>query len=178
MLPPCEGEYGILPEGIHECSLEEIEKRFVVEAPESTRDRRELVFDALTLHVKMLRRLFRGHPIRIWANGGFTTLKRKPPRDVDLYCIVPPEAYENVSKDAALPLWSLSNVTARRGGTGPEIVTEKLHTMGGLTDAYVERSDREYAIELMRREWTHVKGDDGKVVKGLVKGIVEVRFDG
>lgn len=175
MLPPCEGEFGVLPEGIHVCDLDEVHKRFVAEAPESTRERRELIFDALDLHLRMLRRLFRGHPLRVWLNGGFTTHKGKPPRDVDLLCIVPPDAISKAARDGAHPLWTLSDVTANRGGT--TVVTSKLYTMGGLTDAYVERSDRVYAIEAMRRDWSRFKDADGNIVEGITKGFVEVRFD-
>nr|WP_209447713.1 hypothetical protein [Rhodococcus qingshengii] len=151
--------------------------RFVDEAPEATRERRELIFDAVQLHIKLLRRLFRGHPVRLWINGGFTTHKAWTPRDADLAVIVPPEAYSKAEKDVALPLWTLSDVEATRGTKGIRVVTPKMHTMGGLTDAYVFRSDRPHAIELIRRDWSLVKTKDGTTVPGQAKGIVEVLFD-
>lgn len=178
VLPRCDGEFGILPAGMHTSDLNEIRARFVDEAPAATRGRRELIFAALSLHVTMLRRLFIGHPTRFWIDGGFTTHKTWIPRDADLACIVPPAAFELASKDAALPLWTLSNVTARRGALGPEVVTEKLHTMGGLTDAYIYRADQPDVLELARRQWSRVRDREGAIVDGLIKGIVEVSFDG
>lgn len=178
MLPPCEGEYGILPAGIHPATLEEVRERFVYEAPAETRERRELIYDAVILQSRLLAMRFRDHPIRLWINGGFATLKAWTPRDADLAVIVPGEAYELAHRDSTLPLWTLSRVEAQVGGNGPRVVTGKLHTMGGLTDTYVYRTDRPAAIELIRRDWSKVTAKDGSIVEGLVKGIVEVTIDG
>lgn len=177
MLPACgDDEYGLLPPSLkpYPATLDELQERFVNEAPESQRDRRALVYTALSLHVTMIRRLFRGK-VRVWVNGGFVTHKQwKAPRDADLVAIVDPEAFAQANSDPAFPLWTLADVTARRGAGGPTLVTPKLHTGFGLTDAYVVRADRPAQVESWRRNWASVTGPNGQTVEGVAKGFVEV----
>lgn len=178
MLPRCEGEFATLPPGIHASTLEEVYARFVQGAPESTRERRHLIYRALELHLDLVRRLLRGHSWKVWIDGGFTTDKAwKSPRDVDLLVITSPEAVAAADRDAAIPMWTLGNVTGQRGDSGPTMVTEKLHCMGGLVDAYLIDSDSPYQLELMRRHFASVKGPHGEIVGGATKGFVEVTFD-
>ncbi|WIC40248.1 hypothetical protein SEA_HOLLIDAY_53 [Gordonia phage Holliday] len=178
-LPPCsEDDYGILPAAPQPylATLEEVRQRFVTEAPHHC-ERRERIADMLDIHVAMLRRLFRGEQIRIWVNGGFITHKTWPPRDADIAVLVPTAALPKADKDAALPLWTLGRVTAQRGGSGPEVVTDKLHTGLGLTDAYVVSADRPNQVESWRRRWSAVKDESGAIVPAMTKGFVEVIED-
>lgn len=179
MLPPCsDDKFGVLPASPtpHLATLSEIRARFVDEAPEDQRERRELIADALALHVALVRRLF-DEPT-IWLNGGFCTHKTwRVPRDADLLVLIPSSEMPLADRDVAIPLWTLANVTAQRGGDGPTIVTPKLHTGLGLTDAYVVRSDRAVQVERWRRRWSAVTGPDGTIIEGKAKGFVEVIAD-
>lgn len=177
-LPPCSNDdFGILPAANepHPATLNELRDRFVEEAPETQRDRRLLIHSALTLHIAMVRRYFKDFPIRIWLNGGFITHKTwKAPRDADFAVLVPPDAIRYADRDAAVPLWTLSDVSAHRGQGGPQIVTRKLHTALGLTDAYVVNAHNSAAVEIQRRVWSKVTGPDKNTVEGMEKGFVEV----
>lgn len=179
MLPPCsDDDFGILPASNqpHQATLAEIRQRFVDEAPIG-QERRALIADVLEVHVAMIRRLFAGVGIRIWLDGGFITHKRwKEPRDADLVVLVPGSEVARADLDAAAPLWTLSNVRAARGAAagGRVIVTPKLHTGLGLTDAYVAVADTPIQVENWRRRWSTVKGPDGHEVAGMAKGFVEV----
>lgn len=130
MLPACEGPYGVLPSGIHQASLDEVCKRFVDQAPLATRERRELIFDAVHLHAKIVTRLCGGSRGRMWINGGFTTHKEWPRRDADLAFFVAPEVYASAHNDSRLPLWTLGDVKATVGGNGPKVATDKLQHDG------------------------------------------------
>ncbi|MDV7195780.1 DUF6932 family protein [Mycolicibacterium fortuitum] len=179
MLPPCsDDEFGVLPASTqpHQATLAEIRQRFVQEAPVG-RERRALIADVLEVHIALIRRLFSGVDIRIWLDGGFITHKRwKEPRDADLVVLVPGAELERADRDAAAPLWTMANVQAARGAAdnGRVIVTPKLHTGLGLTDAYVAVADTPIQVENWRRRWSTVKGPDGHEVAGMAKGFVEV----
>jgi hypothetical protein len=166
----------LLPAGVYPATLAEVRQRFVDQAPESTRERRTLIFEALDLHLKVVKRLFTGHDISIWLDGGFVTHKPMPPRDADIACLVPGAALSVAQREAALPLWTLADVTARWGGSGPVISTAKLHTLGGLTDAFVVNRDNVSNVELARRQFSQVLGSDRMEIASLEKGFVEVIF--
>lgn len=178
-LPPCsDDEYGILPpaDRPHPATLSEIWQRFVAEAPEGQQRRRGDIHTVLSVHISAVRRLFTNPTI--WLNGGFVTHKRwKAPRDADLVVIVNAGEFDRADKESALPLWTLADVTAQRGTGGPILVTPKLHTGLGYTDAYVVRSDRPAQVEGWRRRWSQVTGPDKQIVAGMQKGFVEVIDD-
>jgi hypothetical protein len=174
MLPHCVGERGTLPPGIHRATLDEVRTRFVDDAPDHTRERRGLILDAMRIHITLVRRLFYRHQITIWLNGGFCTHKDDKPRDGDFACLVPAHALEEVHRDAALPLWTLGSVTGTLGHSDMVVRTEKLHPMGGLTDALVVNRDNPYAVERQRRLWSRVTSPNGEIINGAAKGFVEV----
>nr|WP_229480316.1 hypothetical protein [Mycolicibacterium mageritense] len=157
--------------------MAEVRQRFVDEAP-TGRDRRALIADVLGVHVALIRRLFDDADIRIWLDGGFITHKRwKAPRDADLVVLVPGVHIAKADQGPAIPLWTLADVHALRGARGSTIVTPKLHTGLGLTDAYVAASDLPAQVDSWRRRWSTVNGPDGREVAGMSKGFVEVVAD-
>ncbi|MGL4304786.1 MAG: hypothetical protein ACRCSF_01405, partial [Mycobacteriaceae bacterium] len=103
------------------------------------------------------------------------THKKARPRDADIVFLAPGAVIkEKATKEPALPLWTLSNVTAHIGTTKAQNVTSKLHTGFGLTDAYIVDSESPITVELWRRKWSQVKGSDGTMLVGLRKGFLEV----
>ncbi len=119
---------------------------------------------------------FSGHPVRVWLDGSFVTHKPwAPPNDADLAFLVPGSLYSRVTSPKALPLWTLADVRAKIGTA--DVATDKLHTCLGLTEGYAVNADNPLAVERQRRTWAKVKGPDGKIVEGVVKGFVEVRAD-
>jgi hypothetical protein len=176
-LPDCgTDEYGLLPPSSapYPATLDEIRQRFVAEAPEATRDRRERIFTALNLHIGELRRAFATRP-RFWLSGGFVTHKTWNPRDADIFVIASsPDEIARASREPMVPLWTLSGVTARIGANGREVDSPKLHTCLGLTDACVVDGSDPWAVELQRRFCGNVKASNGDILEGVEKGFVEV----
>ncbi|MEM6110471.1 hypothetical protein AAHS21_30275 [Mycobacterium sp. 050272] len=128
----------------------------------------------MRIHIALVRRLLYRHEITIWLSGGFCTHKENTPGDGDFACLVPAHALEEAHRDAALPLWTLGSVTGTLGRSDLVVQTEKLHCMGGLTDALVVNRDNPYAVERQRRWWSRVIGADGETIDGVTKGFVEV----
>jgi hypothetical protein len=78
-------EYGLLPEGIHDCTLEEIGARF---GRFQKTDRRVQLFTKLCALVQEEQRA--GIAIEIFIDGSFVTDKATP-GDIDLVLVVPAE---------------------------------------------------------------------------------------
>lgn len=67
----------------------------------------------------------------------------------------------------AVPLFLPEHSPAGSGAAHPD-KTEKMHCMGGLTDAMAVNRDNPYAVERQRRWWSRVIGPDG-ATKGFVE---------
>jgi hypothetical protein len=113
-IPPL-NEHGLLPAGLHDCTLAEIleafgQNRWVVdEASETHREvlcpRRRQLFARLEIFLNDLRRV--GLPVVVLVNGSFVTAKPDP-NDVDLVVVLPadhdfvrglpPQEYDLLSK--------------------------------------------------------------------------------
>lgn len=78
-------EHGFLPEGIHDCTLEEIGVRF---GRFQTSDRRVRLFSKLCELVK--EEQMAGATIEMFINGSFTTAQTEP-GDIDLVIVLPPD---------------------------------------------------------------------------------------
>lgn len=177
-LPECSGEFAALPPGIHRASLADIHARFVKDAPLDSRERREQIFRAAELHISEVIRVFDGNHIRVWWGGSFITWKPwGTPSDADLAFLVPVTTRDRVIDERSLPLWTLGNVSGVLGANGPQFSTMKLQTGFGLTEGYVVNADNPAQIEIMRRQWSRVKGPDGEIIDGVQKGFVEVILD-
>lgn len=168
----------MLPDGVHHATLAEVRERFVTEAPEATRARRDMIFRGVELHIERVLLAFKDSNVRVWLNGGFVSHKPwGPPGDADIAFLVPAAVYSRVTSDKALPLWTLAEVTAKLADGRP-VVTSKLHTCLGLTEGYAVNADNPNSVELQRRTWSRVKGPDDEIIDGAVKGFVEVTPDG
>lgn len=160
MLPKLTAD-GWLPPGRHQADLEEVRERFVAAAP--CRQHRELVFEGLLLHLKLLERI--GGPGRVWVNGGFVTHKNAPPADADLVylCRDWQHLEAMLDHDGIYQLLTLQGVLA----SAPTMVSiRRIQPVGGLVDAFLAPPEAE---EYWHGLWSRVKN-----VPDAVKGYVEV----
>lgn len=165
-----QGPYRVLPPGRHPATLSEIYERFVVEAPH--RRRRELIYQALTLHMNLT--LAIAPTAKYWLDGGFVTHKEwKEPADADLVVVASEQQFVALHADEALPLHTFLELSALQ----PNVATSKLHPMGGLLDVFVV-PDLPAHLAAWDHRWQLVKGPDGMLVSGELKGYVEVVHDG
>lgn len=169
VLPAMQGEYRVLPPGRHSATLSEIYERFVVQAPH--RERRELIYRALTLHLELTRAI--APDAAYWLDGGFVTHKEwRQPVDADLVVVAAEEQFMALHVEEALPLHTFLELTAEQ----PMVRTSKLHPMGGLLDVFVIPDLPEH-VAVWDHRWQLVNGPDGELMSGAVKGYVEVLFD-
>lgn len=169
MIPNCSGPYGVLPEGRHPATFDEIYDRFVVEAP--FRERRELIFQALTLHAKLVASTF--GRARLWIDGGFVTHKTwAEPEDADVAVLVPMSEYARAAEDKNLPLWTVLGVAGEINRQ--PVGTLKLHPMGGLMDAFWLPDGVPSLAAAWDGLWSRVRDEHGDEVVGLKKGYLEV----
>jgi hypothetical protein len=110
---------GLLPEGIHNCSLEELRERF---GSFRSSDRRPQLYRRLDEFVMELRRL----EIRcsLIVNGSFVTSEPQP-NDIDLILVLPsdwnvdadlpPSAYNVMSKRRVRRIWRFDLLVACKG---------------------------------------------------------------
>jgi Family of unknown function (DUF6932) len=69
-------EYGFLPKGIHDCSLDEIRASFCFTSA------RQMLCSNLATYCDQWRRTT--FPIQIYVDGGFVTRKPEEPKDIDV----------------------------------------------------------------------------------------------
>jgi hypothetical protein len=82
MIPPL-NEHGLLPVGIYECSLAEIEERF---GSFQTNERRPALFERLSAYVNEAKSTQQA--LALMIDGSFVTAKASP-GDIDLVLVVP-----------------------------------------------------------------------------------------
>lgn len=168
-LPPWNGD-GLLPPGAHRADLPDIYDRFVVDAP--GRDDRELLFSALTTHLRLIRRII---PAGVaWIDGSFATRREEPPEDVDV--VVHPDDWTAVRSLSAVTrahlhaLLTLQNVSIAE----PEdLWFSRLQPVGGLIDAYLCWPGHEAT---WHDAWSRVTDAKGVVIEGQAKGYAEVTW--
>ena len=110
---------GFLPEGIHDCSLEEVRKAF---GSFHSTDRRPQLYRKLDEFVKALRSL--KIPCFLVIDGSFATGEPRP-NDIDLILLLPqewdlhaellPPAYNLISKKHVKRIWGFDLLVAREG---------------------------------------------------------------
>lgn len=172
MALPAWNESGLLPPGTHKADLPDIYERFVLDVPASGRDQRELLFGALTTHLRLIARII---PAGIaWIDGSFVTRRESPPpEDVDV--VIRPADWDAVS---ALPtegrarlytLMTLQDVAV----ADPALWFSKLRPVGGLIDAYLCRPRQEAT---WHDTWSRVTDTRGAVIRGRAKGYAEVEW--
>lgn len=174
MLPGLVGPYGVLPVGVHRATMAEVKDLFVDRAPEDTRRRRRWIFEALELHVSVVRKALRGEEVTVWVDGGFVTHKPWTPEDVDVLYLTTFDGLTNCGGESDLPLWTLSKVRAEFGPR--QVQTGKLHPMAGLLDGYADK-DNGANRERWNRRFSRFKRQDGTADPVVTKGFLEVILD-
>lgn len=154
---------GLLPDGRHPATLDEVRERFVRDAPNS--DDRDLVFRALEVHLARARQLFPG--ATLWLDGGFVTHKPEPPHDVDIVIVYDPSRTPVVAFDDLSSLLTMFAVSCTLGGVPSG--QPKLQPMGGLVDAFAVPTTRPDDLAVWDARWRQVKDRPG-----MVKGYLEV----
>ncbi|MBV7302913.1 hypothetical protein [Corynebacterium sp. TAE3-ERU2] len=148
-------------------------RRFVEEAPEQQRQRREIQWTLFEIHHFLVRLLFNGHSVRVWLDGGFLTHKDwARPSDIDVVYLVPVEVFDRALSERGLALWTLHDVHAKLGRGGPSEEIEVLRPGFGFIDAYIA-PDTPVNRATWADQWSTVKGPDGHVTEDR-KGFVEV----
>lgn len=161
---------GRLPVGIHQCDLRAIYERFVLDAPNRTE--RELLYSALDLYLRLVRRFIPSG--KAWIDGGFGTSKAAKPHDIDV--VIHPddwaalEALPEAEQNDLLGLLTHQDVIV--GSLGP-LYVERLQPIGGALDGFLCMPGQE---AIWVGTWASVKGDDGMIIPGVAKGFVEVTW--
>lgn len=162
---------GLLPAGIHAATMADIHERFVEDAPERTH--RELLFNVFQTYMNLLQRFV--HSGRVWVDGGFGTQKSTAPHDVDV--VVHPgdwralEALPESSQTDLLGLLTHQDIII--GSFDPPQYWPRLQPIGGILDSFLCYPGQEDAWQQI---WSCVKGADGLIVEGAVKGFVELSW--
>jgi hypothetical protein len=171
VLPPIDPTTGLLPEAPdpHRATLDEVYLAFVTAAPFP--ERRELIFNALSLYARLIWAIYPDARLRI--DGGFVTHKTwAEPEDIDVAVVCPTitPAQRDAATEAGLFSIGGAQGVVHRRKVGP---IQKLHPMGGLVDAfYVPEKDVPYR-EFFEDYWSTETGPN-KQPTGRRKGYVEV----
>jgi hypothetical protein len=160
---------GLLPPGIHRAELPDLYERFVLDAPD--RPHRELLFGALTVHLKLLRVII---PVGlVWINGSFCTRASRPPDDVDI--VIRPgdwKALQDVPAEVKPKLYGL--VTLQEVAVlVPTVNLPRLQPVGGTVDAFLCYPGHE---AVWQERWSRVLDAYGDAVQGQEKGFTEVSW--
>jgi hypothetical protein len=162
---------GLLPPGCHPATLSEIYERFVVDTPPATRSERELIYGALSLHLRLVQRVIPAG--RAWVDGSFATRREFVPHDVDV-AILPADwdRLEDLPSEDRVRLYAL--ITLKDVAVmEPVIVLSKLQPVSGLVDAFLAKPDQE---AIWDEQWSRVLGPDRHVVVDQKKGYAEVTW--
>lgn len=164
-------DQGLLPPGIHAATLEDVHERFVLDAPHQ--DRRGMLFRALRTYMELLQQLVPAG--RVWIDGGFGTRKDTPPHDVDV--VIHPADWEALQGLAEQDHRDLLGLLTHRdiiiGSMDPPQWWERIQPIGGVLDGFLCYPGQEAIWE---QTWSSVKGPDGEIVTGAIKGFVEVSW--
>jgi Family of unknown function (DUF6932) len=166
---PALTEGGLLPPGRHAATFAEIKELFVERAPHAERRRR--IFRAFELYADMVQDVLeRG---TFWVDGGFCSHKAAPPEDLDLAVFIDP-ALPLTDKDheRLIPLFTLQGVQAGQ----PAVWANRVQPMGGLIDSFPVVAGVPEQKEYWDATRSRVKGPDGQLVPGAVKGYLEVSW--
>ncbi|MGV8882560.1 MAG: DUF6932 family protein [Rhodoglobus sp.] len=163
-IPLTGGSEGLLPQGRHPATLEEIEALFVTAAPFP--EQRALIFSAFTTWVTLVEQVL---PVsRYWIDGGFTTHKTwAAPSDVDVTILCQEKDLDALGPAEQDRLGLL--LTTPADGQRPRI-----QPMGGLVDAFVTTRGASGNAPYWNQQWSKVRGADGKELVNLSKGFLEV----
>jgi hypothetical protein len=168
MALPAWNESGLLPPGAHRADLPDIYDRFVLDAP--GRDHRELLFSALTTHLRLIQMII---PAGVaWIDGSFATHREMPPEDVDV--VVHPNdwtAVRSLPAEARAHLHALLTLRDVSIAEPEDLWFSRLQPVGGLIDAYLCWPGHEAT---WHETWSRVTDAKGVVMNGRTKGYAEV----
>ncbi|MGW0856012.1 DUF6932 family protein [Streptomyces sp. NPDC002690] len=166
---PALTESGLLPPGRHAATLAEIKEIFVDRAPHVERRRR--IFRAFELYADMLADVLeRG---TFWVDGGFCSHKVSPPEDLDLAVLIDPTLpLTDKDHERLVPLFTLQQVQSG----SPQLWANRVQPMGGLIDSFPLVAGISEQEEYWDATWSSVKGPDGELVPGAIKGYLEVSW--
>ncbi|WP_394297268.1 DUF6932 family protein [Streptomyces rimosus] len=167
---PALTESGLLPPGRHAATMDEIEQLFVDQAPHAGHRRR--IFRGFELYVDMVKDVLeRG---TFWVDGGFCSHKAAPPEDLDLAVLVDPSLpLTDKDWERLVPLFTLQGVQAQGG---PVSWAKRVQPMGGLIDSFLVVAGVPEQEAVWDATWSSVKGPDGQLIPGAVKGYLEVSW--
>ncbi|GLW59281.1 DUF6932 family protein [Kitasatospora phosalacinea] len=160
---------GVLPPGRHLATFAEIDELFVKQAPHA--DRRRRIFRAFEIYMEQVADVLPSGSV--WLDGGFCTYKSEPPKDMDLALLVDrahtaglsPEGWEKLDS-----LRTLQGVYSQM----PKTLAERVQPMGGLIDSFIVVAGEPALEDYWHGLWSSVKGPDGEIMAGQVKGYLEV----
>ncbi|MFD3567394.1 DUF6932 family protein [Streptomyces sp. NPDC058667] len=166
---PALTEGGLLPPGRHAATLAEIKEFFVEQAPHVEHRRR--IFRAFELYADMIKDILeRG---TFWVDGGFCSHKAAPPEDLDLVVLIDRDLpLTDKDHERLVPLFTLQGVQAGQ----PQVWANRVQPMGGLIDSFPVVAGVPEVEEYWDATWSSVKGPDGQLVPGAVKGYLEVSW--
>ncbi|MCI3932098.1 DUF6932 family protein [Streptomyces sp. AN091965] len=168
MIPALTGG-GLLPPGRHPATIAEIEDFFVERAPHA--DHRRRIFRAFQLYSELIGEIVASGTF--WVNGGFCTYKEEPPEDIDLAVLVDPTLpLTGKDHEKLASLITLKGVQAME----PQVLAARLQPMGGLIDSFLIVAGVVAQEEYWDETWSKVKGPDGQLIPGAVKGYLEVSW--
>lgn len=155
------GPYPVLPHGRHVVSLEEVHKRFVVEAP--YRESRERLWIAFMAWHQQATAYFPG--ATVFLDGSFTTWKPwEPPQDVDVTIFAQKEQF------LALEPWRRSDLfTMPIDDTGAVRKPQN-----GLVDAYWATFGTPERVKYWAEFYSNMRDRNGIIMEESSKGFLEV----
>jgi len=171
MIPEIQRD-GLLPDGRHVATLDEIRQIFVEEAPFSSE--RRLILTGLQLHLSLMREMFSAGAA--WINGGFVTRKTwSAPKDVDIIYVLSAAEINALDAESAARLASLLTLQGV-SSAAPPIKAMRVQPMGGLLDAFLVVEEEVDQQIYWDRIWGTVMAAGGVVVDGVRKGYLEVAW--
>ena len=154
-------KFGLLPEGRHEASLDEVADLFVSNGPFGSE--RAVIWQAFLVWEGLIRRHL---PTAVlWINGGFVTHKTwAAPSDIDVFVLARPSEINAVGPSALLPLL-----------THRDAANQRIQPMSGLVDGHIGGRGDAAVITNYHETWRAVTDENKDEVAGLFKGYVEVK---
>ncbi|WP_416069207.1 DUF6932 family protein [Streptomyces buecherae] len=166
---PALTESGLLPPGRHAATMVEIKEIFVERAPHA--DHRRRIFRAFELYADMIGDVLeRG---TFWVDGGFCSHKAVPPADMDLAVLIDSTLpLSDKDHERLIPLFTLQGVQIGQ----PQGWANRVQPMGGLIDSFPVVAGVPEQEEHWDAIWSKVKGPDGQLIPGAIKGYLEVSW--